>query len=201
MLAERARNQLAKSLLPIACKQSRLVAEQSGARYEDLEGEAMKAIALAMRNGCHDRPGFYSFVKSYVKGYLYNWLRDSYRSVRLPRDISLAYLAEQRQLKNNRAEYSKLTDGQKAELCGCSLEDLLDSRSAIALHSKELDGFDGDFSDTVVDFASSDSADLVEQVISLGIRSMASKTKISQDELTESFYAALRQVLEARDAN
>lgn len=195
MKTDRAKNDLAKSLFPIAYKQAYVISEQSGVPMVDLESEAMYAVAMAIRSGVPEQPGFYRFVKLYVRGYLFNYLRDKARVVRIPRGLSLAYLSEQRQLKINPA-YRAMNDKDKAELCGCTVAELRESRTAISLGHSELDFHDGCRDEAAAEDTSM--ADLVERVIGLGVSQVATQTRQPKDLVQTAFYKALRQVLELR---
>jgi hypothetical protein len=202
----RQKNTLAKTLFPIAHKQSKKVSSQANiasSDYEESLGYAMLGIAEAMSksdcSGSSLRPGFYSYVKQYASGYSLNYLRDKSRAVRLPRDLTLAYLAEQRALRDVPG-YRHLCDTAKAEHLNLDLDVLVESRSAIALHGKTLEGYDACVDHQPQDQDMQAAAEHVQSVLDAGIRTVAMSGKLSQTEVSEQFYKSLALVLGAYHA-
>jgi hypothetical protein len=191
----RAKNDLARELMPIAYKQSNLLASSSGVAVEDIVGQAMLGIAEAMLKGNAEQPGFYRRNKLYARGYCLNYLRDKSRDVRLPRNLTLAYLAEQKALREN-AAYRLLSNAEKAEYLGLSLDVLLEARSAISMYSTSLDFWDGCYDKDSVDTELGTASDNVLQVISAGVKVVAASGKISEDAVERQFYESLRMVLD-----
>lgn len=136
---KRQREKLAAELLPIASKQARLLSEQTRQPFEELFSIGQLAIAEAMRKADINRPGFFRYVKVYICGYMYNFLRDSSRMVRVPRPLTNIYLKE-RSLKRLMSDYEQLTTEEQAVVLGVAVGKLLESRSAINLFFDSLDG-------------------------------------------------------------
>lgn len=198
----RQQNQLAKTLLPIAYKQALAVSTKANIDNDDVLGSAMLGLATAISKieraaDGSIRPGFYSFAKQYASGFAKNYLRDKSRTVRLPRDLTLAYLAEQKALRT--PGFRELSDRARAEYLGLDLDVLVESRSAIALYDKDIDCYDGYSEQKAVDMTLQSAADQVQLVFDLGIAAAASAAKTDQASVSKQFYESLRIVLEAQD--
>lgn len=194
MLAARAKSQMARTLLPIAYNQAKRLSEQAGVPYEDLIGEAHLALSIAIDKGQWDRPGFYSYVKMCIVGYMKNYLRDRSRSVRLPRTLTLTYLADQR-LARTDPSYLPMSEAEKATVLGCTVEHLAEARSSINFHSSSLDYNDKCYdseseADDPIDF------DLVQSVFELGVAQVANVTRQDRAVVSVAFYAELKALIE-----
>lgn len=201
----RARNKAAQDALPIARKQARLMAVSTGVQEDLLYGEAVWGIAKALSTSDGRQYGHYSYCKQNVLGYMLNYLRDSYRPVRIPRHLSELYLAERRQERINGAEWAKLTDEAKAERLGTDLATLLESRAAVTLFSSELDSQTQE-SDLVAtdlrqeaDCHREAEADVLQQILSLGTAELAKRTKLPEAQLLQTAYSAIQTL--AAEAN
>ena len=190
----RAKNALAKELMPIAYKQSNIVASSSGIDKDDITGQAMLGIAEAMYRGNSERPGFYRLNKMYARGYCLNYLRDKSRDVRLPRSLTLAYLAEQKALRDFPA-YRLLSNAEKSVYLGIDLHVLLEARSAITMYSKNLDNFDSSYDQAKTNSELEFSSTLVLDVVAAGVKVLANSGKIGEAVIEKQFYEALRVVL------
>lgn len=184
----------------IVYKQCRNVASQSGVPYEVLEGIGFEALAKALQKGSPSRPGFMRYVKLYVKGYLLNYLRDGSRPVRLPRALTLAYLKEQKALRED-PEFRLLSDEERAEALCIDLDLLLESRTSIAIEAKDLDLHDRASEAVVVSGETQVAADLVQEVIDAGCKAVARLAKSDEATVKSEFYKALHAVLEQANDN
>lgn len=189
----RADNAAAAKVLPIAAKQARLLSLQTGVQEDLLLGEAIFGIAKALSSSDNREFGHYSFCKQAARGYMLNYLRDSYRPVRIPRRLSEVYLAERR-LQASHKSASALTDEAVAEALDISLELLRESRSAIALFSSELDV---NFNDQMAeqgeprDSRLETQLDILAQVVQLGIAELTKRSKLNEWQVADSVHQAL----------
>lgn len=190
VLYERERNRLAKELMPIAIRQSMLLSEQSGVSYEDLLGEAHRGIAYVIENGRQDG-AYFRYAKLCIRGFMLNYLRDRARVVKLPRHLTSLYLSEQKKLRES-PEYRNLPDKAKADLLGASVDDLLESRSAITLSYSSLEFNDKDCSKE--HDASKAHIELVVEVVRLGIDSLARQSKQNRQDVEDKVLAAFRTI-------
>lgn len=191
----RAKNALAMTLMPIAYKQSNRISSSSGVCVEDIRGQAMLGIAEAMSKGNSEQPGFYRLNKLYAIGYCLNYLRDRSRNVRLPRNLTLVYLAEQKALRENPA-YRLLTSEKKAEYLEVDVNVLLEARSAITMYSTSLDFWDGCYDKDSTDLELHAASVNVLQVVEAGVKVLAANGKISEASVEHQFYESLRVVLD-----
>lgn len=191
----RADNAAAVKVLPIAAKQARLLSLQTGVQEDLLLGEAIFGIAKALSSSDNREFGHYSFCKQAARGYMLNYLRDSYRPVRIPRRLSEVYLAERRLHASHSSKSAvALTDEAVAEALGISLELLRESRSAIALFSSELDV---NFNDQMAeqgeprDSRLETQLDILAQVVQLGIAELTKRSKLDEQQVSDSVHQAL----------
>jgi hypothetical protein len=196
----RARNKAALEVLPIARKQARLMSMRTGVQEDLLYNEAVFGLSKALVSSDGRQYGHYSFCKQSAIGYMLNYLRDSHRQVRIPRRLSEIYLAERRAERKLGAEWARLTDEARAEHLGITLPLLLESRSAVTLFSSELDcqtqrgDLVADSDRLETDCKQEAEADVLQQVIELGVAELSKRTRLPESELLKATAAAIRAI-------
>lgn len=189
----RLQNKISESLIPIAANQARILSASSGIGYDLLFAEAQFGISIALTRGDVTRPGFWRYAKLCIRGYMLNYLRDKSRAVRTPRDLSVLYLAEQALIRHN-PELEHASDTVRAELLNVTADKLAEARQAVNFYSNYLDNHDR--CDNRVDLSDEDYEeqllfDLALEVINAGLQAVASKAKVSKQDVKIKFSKAM----------
>lgn len=187
----RQRERLAKELLPIAAKQARLLSEQTKQPFEELFSVGCLAIAEVLKKADISRPGFHKYVKVWVSGYLFNYLRDKSRPVRVPRHLTNIYLKE-RSLAKKLPNYHNYSEVEQAQLIGISPELLRESRQAINLFtdSTDAEGFDNlatfnDVEEESEGAALTPAQEILARVLYIGSKTVADELCLPLDSVAE----------------
>lgn len=186
----RQRERLAKELLPIAAKQARLLSEQTKQPFEELFSVGCLAIAEVLKKADISRPGFHKYVKVWVSGYLFNYLRDKSRPVRVPRHLTNIYLKE-RSLAKKLPNYHNYSEVEQAQLIGISPELLRESRQAINLFtdSTDAEGFDNlaisEPFDPEQPGPLSPAQEILARVLYIGVKTVADELCLPVDSVAE----------------
>ena len=182
----RSGNKQATDLQKILRCQARILSAKSQVPFEFLVEEGTMGLVKSVLGNDGRKFGHWKYAKLTIIGYLLNSIRDKYRLVRIPRNLTLIYLAEQKAIRRQPG-YLELSDANKAAAIGASLEDLMESRQAVCLFSSELshkqsdDRVHIDTNDNEAAARNQLESDIALQVLQLGSRALARKLGMAPD--------------------
>ena len=182
----RSGNKQAADLQKILRCQARILSAKSQVPFDFLVEEGTMGLVKSVLGNDGRKFGHWKYAKLTIIGYLLNSIRDKYRLVRIPRKLTLIYLAEQKAIRRQPG-YLEQSDANKAAAIGASLEDLLESRQAVCLFSSELNHKQADMREHI-DTNDNEAAaknqlecDIALQVLQLGSRALARKLGMAPD--------------------
>lgn len=129
-LTIREQNKLIESHVQLARSRASAFRASSMMPYDDLLGEAYLSLVKAARRFDPTRGvTFGAYAKQVINGYLFNYLRDRARSVRVPRKYTAVYLQIKKAEKHGK---SPLSSEVLAEQLGLPLELIEETREAMS---------------------------------------------------------------------
>lgn len=192
-LENRRKDDLVRSAQHLAHIYAGVMASKSRVPKDDLLFEAMAALGeAAVKFKPEINENFRAYAQICIRGKLCNYLRDKHRMVRLPRPISVQYMAYHKLQK----EQPGLSQEQYAEALGLSAPELQNTIDNATLHHVELDPSTHLEPESEQPTETSEYADLVTRVVHEGCKVVSEQAGESYDYVYKVFFKALRTLLD-----